>query len=173
MGTQVGIVAFGVGCGEQEVPGVYMSLSMSPMAGMRQLSVSRPVKTIYNVQTEAEYRERVVRSIKPTLVMWHTPGCQDCEKLSGKFETAVDLVDGLDLVEVDATNLKELAMSRRIMDPLPATIAMIQGQELGLAMTGVLDDKKVKTLVNFMLSLDPKDWNFSVNYSIVEYDLAL
>ena len=81
--------------------------------------------------------------------------------------------DRVDLVKVDVTNLKELAMSRRIVDPLPATIAMIQGQELGLAMAGLLDDQKVKTLVNFMLSLDPKDWNFSVNYSIVEYDLAL
>ena len=50
-------------------------LSMSPMTGMRQLSVGRLMMTTYKVQTEAEYEERVVRSIKPTLVMWHEPGC--------------------------------------------------------------------------------------------------
>ena len=137
-------------------------LSMSPMTGMRQLSVSRPVKTIYNVRTEAEYEDRVVRSIKPTLVMWHEPGCQDCEKLSGKFETAVDLVDGLDLVKVDVTHLKELAMSRGVMDgrDVPTTNAVVKGEELGGAMIGLLDDEIVKNLVNAMLKLDS---NSSVN----------
>ena len=137
---------------------------MSPMAGMRQLSVSRPVKTIYNVRTEDEYEDRVVRSIKPTLVMWHEPGCQDCEKLSGKFETAVDLVDGLDLVKVDVTHLKELAMSRGVMDEaynsVPTTYAIVKGEELGGAMIGLLDDEIVKNLVNAMLKLDS---NSSVN----------
>merc|ERR1712045_511586 len=132
------------GLSSSPITGV-MGLSMSPLMGMRKLSVGRPVKTIYNVQTEAEYGERVVRSIKPTLVMWHKPGCQDCEKLNDKLVTAVDLVDGLDLVKVDVTHLKELAMSRGVMDEaynsVPTTYAIVKGEELGGAMIGLLDDE--------------------------------
>ena len=127
-------------------------LSMSPMAGMRQLSVSRHVKTIYNVQTEAEYEERVVRSIRPTLVMWHMPGCQDCKKLSRKFETAVDLVDGLDLVRVDVT---KLTLTWPWPD-LPMTIAMTKGEEIGYSSYGLLNDEQVVNLVNTMLGIEKR-----------------
>ena len=54
---------------------------------------------------------------KPTLVMWHIPGSQDCEKLTDKLLTAMDLVDELDLVKVDVNNSKELAMSRGLVQP--------------------------------------------------------
>ena len=119
-------------------------LSVSPMTGMRQLSVGRPMMTTYNVQTEAEYEERVVRSIKPTLVMWHRPGCQDCKQLSGILEAVVDLKDGLDLVKVDVTNLTP--------NVTPKTIAMIDGQNVG-KMTGPMSVGQVEYLVNELLKL--------------------
>ena len=147
-------------------------LSMSPMTGMRQLSSGRPMMTTYKVQTEAEYEERVVRSIKPTLVLWHRPGCQDCVKLNDKLEAAVDLVDGLDLVKVDVTHLKELAMSRGVMDgrDVPTTNAVVKGEELGGAMIGLLDDEIVKNLVNAMLKLDS---NSSVNMKRLKHVLEV
>ena len=87
---------------------------------------------------------QVVRSIKPTLVMWHRPGCQDCEQLSGILEAVVDLKDGLDLVKVDVTNLTP--------NVTPKTIAMIDGQNVG-KMTGPMSVGQVEYLVNELLKL--------------------
>ena len=129
-------------------------LSMSPMTGMRQLSVGRLMMTTYKVQTEAEYEERVVRSIKPTLVMWHRPGCQDCEQLSGILEAVVDLKDGLDLVKVDVTNLTP--------NVTPKTIAMIDGQNVG-KMTGPMSVGQVEYLVNELLKLKGEKYYSSIN----------
>ena len=99
-------------------------------------------------------------------------GLLGCEKLSGKFETAVDLVDGLDLVKVDVTHLKELAMSRGVMDgrDVPTTNAVVKGEELGGAMIGLLDDEIVKNLVNAMLKLDS---NSSVNMKRLKHVLEV
>ena len=133
-------------------------LSMSPMTGMRQLSVGRLMMTTYNVLTEAEYEERVVRSIKPTLVMWHRPGCQDCEQLSGILEAVVDLKDGLDLVKVDVTNLSGgwIAKVRGdFYNPVPTTNAMIDGQKVG-SITGTMSVEQVEHLVNELLKLKGK-----------------
>ena len=129
-------------------------LSMSPMTGMRQLSVGRLMMTTYKVQTEAEYEERVVRSIKPTLVMWHKPGCQDCEQLNDKLVTAVDLKDGLDLVKVDVTNLTP--------NVTPKTIAMIDGQNVG-KMTGPMSVGQVEYLVNELLKLKGEKYYSRIN----------
>ena len=129
-------------------------LSMSPMTGMRQLSVGRPMMTTYKVQTEAEYEERVVKSIKPTLVMWHRPGCQDCEQLSGILEAVVDLKDGLDLVKVDVTNLTP--------NVTPKTIAMIDGQNVG-KMTGPMSVGQVEYLVNELLKLKGEKYYSRIN----------
>ena len=127
-------------------------LSMSPMTGMRQLSVGRLMMTTYKVQTEAEYEERVVKSIKPTLVMWHMPSCQDCKKLSRKFETAVDLVYGLNLVRVDVT---KLTLTWPWPD-IPMTIAMTKGEEIGYSSYGLLNDEQVVNLVNTMLGIEKR-----------------
>ena len=129
-------------------------LSVSPMTGMRQLSVGRPMMTTYNVQTEAEYEERVVKSIKPTLVMCHRPGCQDCKQLSGILEAVVDLKDGLDLVKVDVTNLTP--------NVTPKTIAMIDGQNVG-KMTGPMSVGQVEYLVNELLKLKGEKYYSRIN----------
>ena len=128
---------------------------MSPMTGMRQLSVGRLVMTTYKVQTEAEYEEMVVRNIKPTIVMWHEPGSQACEKLSGELETAVEPVDAMDFVKVDVTNLSGgwIAEVRGdFYNPVPTTNAMIDGQNVG-SMTGPMSAGQVEYLVNELLKL--------------------
>ena len=130
-------------------------LSMSPMTGMRQLSVGRLVMTTYKVQTEAEYEEMVVRNIKPTIVMWHEPGSQACEKLSGELETAVEPVDALDFVKVDVTNLSVWWMAKvtdEFCTPVPTTDAMIDGQRVG-SICGPMSVEQVEYLVNELLKL--------------------
>ena len=140
-------------------------LSMSPMTGMRQLSVGRLMMTTYNVLTEAEYEERVVKSIKPTLVMCHRPGCQDCKQLSGILEAVVDLKDGLDLVKVDVTNLSGGWIARvrgDFYNPVPTTNAMIDGQNVG-KMTGPMSVGQVEYLVNELLKLKGEKYYSRIN----------
>ena len=127
---------------------------MSPMTGMRQLSMGRPMMTTYKIRTKEEYEERVVRSIKPTLVMWHKPSCSDCKDLFFKLEDTVDLVDGLDLVKADVTYLKEQMdeVMEKGFNAVPTITAMIHGEKMG-SITGPLNDEQVRFFVKEMLRL--------------------
>ncbi|XP_013783980.1 thioredoxin, mitochondrial-like [Limulus polyphemus] len=109
----------------------------------------------FNVQDNADFEDRVLKSNVPVIVDFHATWCGPCKLLGPRLEKVIDSKgDKVHLAKVDIDNLTELAMEYGV-SAVPSVVGIKDGKVLD-QFVGVLDEDKLESFVDKLIG--PSDF---------------
>ncbi|XP_076337261.1 thioredoxin, mitochondrial-like [Tachypleus tridentatus] len=116
----------------------------------RTLASSSCLWDSFNVQDNADFEDRVLKSSVPVIVDFHATWCGPCKLLGPRLEKLVDSKgDKVHLAKVDIDNLAELAMEYGV-SAVPSVVAIKNGKVFN-QFVGVLDEDKLEAFVDKLI----------------------
>ena len=95
---------------------------------VRHVNTGRPAMASYQVQTEEEFNDKVMKSDKPVVVDFSAGWCGPCKLSRPRVEAAIAKTeDKVDLVKVDIDALSETALEHGV-NAVPTVLAIKNGK---------------------------------------------
>ncbi|KAI8492619.1 thioredoxin 2 [Branchiostoma belcheri] len=131
-------------------PSLHRSLLACPsLLSARQaalFSTSRVVRFSFNVQDEADFKDRVLKNTKPVVVDFHATWCGPCKVLAPRLDKVISAKGGdVELAKVDIDNLQEIAMQYDVR-AVPTVVGMKDGKVVDTFM-GLVDEDILEVFV--------------------------
>jgi len=104
-------------------------------------------RATYSVQSEDEFKTKVLGGEKPVVVDFSATWCGPCKMLTPRLESAVaGTEDAVDLAIVDIDDLGELAMEHDV-SAVPTVLGIKNGEVVD-RFVGLIDDDKLAAFIN-------------------------
>lgn len=112
-----------------------------------QFSTNAANRAIYSIQSEEEFKTKVLGGEKPVVVDFSATWCGPCKMLTPRLESAVaSAEDAVDLAIVDIDDLGELAMENDV-SAVPTVLAIKNGEIID-RFVGLIDDDKLAAFID-------------------------
>jgi len=116
------------------------------VGSINNLSTSSNKKAIYAVQSEEEFKEKVLGGSKPVVIDFSATWCGPCKMLTPRLESAIAATeDTVDLAIVDIDDLGDLAIEHDV-SAVPTVLAIKNGAEID-RFIGLIDDDKLGAFI--------------------------
>jgi len=112
-----------------------------------EFSTQAAKRATYSVQSEDEFKTKVLGGEKPVVVDFSATWCGPCKMLTPRLESAVaGTEDAVDLAIVDIDDLGELAMEHDV-SAVPTVLGIKNGEVVD-RFVGLIDDDKLAAFIN-------------------------
>jgi len=116
-------------------------------AQVHRFSTTHRNPAIYAVQSEEEFKEKVMGGGKPTVIDFSATWCGPCKMLTPRLESAVAATeDAVDLAVVDIDDLGDLALEHDV-SAVPTVLGVKDGQIVD-RFVGLIDEDKLGAFIN-------------------------
>lgn len=127
-----------------ETPGTW---SCSCPRGLRTGPV---VQALFNVQDEADFTDRVLKSSTPVVVAFHAQWCGPCKLLGPRLETIIGgRGDKVHLAKVDIDDVSDIALDYGV-SAVPSVLAVKDGKVVD-KFVGLQEESRIEAFVNRLI----------------------
>ena len=112
----------------------------------RALSLSSTLSDVFDVESEEDFKKKVLEAKKPVVVDFHAIWCQPCKTLGPILTKVVETRNNkVDLAKVNIDNHQELAIKYGVA-AVPTVLVMRDG-EMTASFLGLISEKEIDEFV--------------------------